>query len=758
MKVGNALALVTVPWRLRCVAALVLAVMGCAGFRVSADDASLRLAVYVGDGARSGGVFRWLELTACARATEVVPVDAATIRAGALDGVDVLVVPGGRSVLMAKSLGEDGRSKVKAFVERGGGYIGTCAGCCLTMEPTKGHPDMLNMIPFTFGQQGGKDRADLLLHFNDRAEVLAGIKKGNRRVWFGRGPVLIPSKPVSNAVVEVVATYASDVNSTGVGPLPSKAGRAAAVAGTYGKGRLFVLGVHPENDVEDHGILRGAFKYVTGRTVEWDLPQRRRGQLAVGVVCDDSFGVESAKFLQRIVRAGEFELVPLSSLVISGGALRHLDAVLVPDCIMGGKPRTGLFGDNLERTREFIGRGGRIFAWGRAAELARRIEPRIELVAGCDAALAALRAFAAEPVPAPAPLPGKAAKPLRAAIYADKGGSNVAVAEMLALAPEYELKVLSAEDYRRGALEGIDLLVQPGGGCHSQYTNLGPDGVAALKRYVTGGGRYYGICAGAFLASQPVPTTKRGPSRVGLVPFKDDTPEHYRGWAPIKMSLTDEGRAALGLSITNSTVMYWGGPAFVAGEVVPDSDVKVWGTYEGRIINTCSSEPVKEMAGKAALVGGRVGKGRVFLTCPHPEKSEANFDIVRGGIKFLTGVAPSPVNHDRVRGAVSVFFRAAKRKSAAEFYLGTLLRDRRFDASAGSSLDADILPHLDAVVIPAPLQGEDDAVSFLGAFIAKGGRVVIVADTENGGQQAASIPGAVVVDAYGKVLDALLRK
>ena len=224
------------------------------------------------------------------------------------------------------------------------------------------------------------------------------------------------------------------------------------------------------------------------------------------------------------------------------------------------------------------------------------------------------------------------------------------------------------------------------------------------------------------------------------------------------MSLTDEGREALGLSVTNSTVMYWGGPALVAGEAVPDSDVKVWGKYAGRVINTCSSKPVKEMAGKAALVGGRVGKGRVFLTCPHPEKSEANFNIVRGGIKFLTGVAPSPVNHDRVRGAVSVFFRTAKKKPAAEFYLGTLLRDRRFDASAGSHLDADMLPHLDAVVIPAPLQGEDDATSSLGAFIAKGGRVVIVAGTEDDRKQAASIPGATVVDAYGEVLDALLRK
>ena len=101
------------------------------------------------------------------------------------------------------------------------------------------------------------------------------------------------------------------------------------------------------------------------------------------------------------------------------------------------------------------------------------------------------------------PFPKKVAHPIRAAIYNDKGGSNFATATLLSLAPEYELTILDAEDYRSGALTNVDLLIQPGGGCRSQYVNLGAAGVEALRRYVTGGGRYYGICAGAFLASQP---------------------------------------------------------------------------------------------------------------------------------------------------------------------------------------------------------------------------------------------------------------
>ena len=692
------------------VMAALLAIGGCFSIPPSsATERPLRLAVYVGDGARGIGVFRWLELTALAKDVETLPVDADAIRGGALDDVDTLIVPGGSSVTMAKSLDADGRNRIKEFVARGGDYIGTCAGCCLVMAPNKARPVMLGLVPYTFGEAGGgQDRAELKIRFNDRAEALAGIKKGDMRIKFSRGPVPVPARTATNDAIEVVATYAGDINAQTDKQRPSKAGQAAALAGTYGKGRVFVFAVHPEMDVDDHVALRGAFRYVTGREVSWTYPQRRRGQLAVGCLCGSKFGVATARFIQKIVRSAEFDVVPVSSATLAEGARRHLDTVIDPS--------------------SFTDDGA--------------------------AALASLRCLAAEPAPVPVPFPEKVAHPIRAAIYNDKGGSCFPVAALLALAPEYELKILDAADYRAGALANVDLLVQPGGGCRAQYERLGPAGVEALRRYVTGGGRYYGICAGAFLASQPYDATKFSRCRVGLVPFRDDEPSHYRGWAPIKIDFTDEGREVFGASLTNRTVMYWGGPALIPGEPVADSDVKVLGRYAGRLINTCSPKPVADMLGKAAFVGGRVGKGKVFVSCPHPEKSEANFDIVRGGIRSLTGVAPSVVDTTRTRGALSVFFRAAKEKPAAEFYCGTLLRDRRFDVRSASSIDSNDLPHLDAIVIPVP-EKEDDSPR-LRQFVANGGRLVVVADTDAKRARAEKITGATVVDSYAKVIDALL--
>ncbi|MBP5510117.1 MAG: hypothetical protein J6Z49_04300 [Kiritimatiellae bacterium] len=720
---------------------------------VPETEAPLRVAVYVGEGVYGIGLFRWLELTILADGIRVFPVTAEGVKTGVLGNMDALVIPGGKSVGIANVLGEEGREKIKAFVSAGGAYIGTCAGCCLAMQPSSCHPGMMGMIPFTFGEAGGKDVADLLVRFHARAETLAGIPRGNVRVQFRHGPVLIPSLPVEDSEMEVIATFASDVNTTSDTPKPSMAGQAAVVAGTYGKGRVFVMAVHPEYDLADLNILSGAFRYATGRMVKWNLPQRRRGQLTFGVVCDDSFGIEAAVTLQQLVYSKLYDLIPICEQDVADGALRHLDGILIPDCLPGKTLRTGLFGRNLARTREFLDREGRIFVWGRATETALRADPRIKPLPSTNVLNTISASFVQNSTPV-MPVPKKVAKPLRAAIYADKGGANVPVAEMLALAPEYELSVFDADDFRKGALDGVDLLIQPGGLSKVQYRRLAVPGREALVRYIRNGGTYFGICAGAFLVSQSSPQN----ARLDLVPFQSDEPEHYRGWAPVQVSFTDDGCDALGVSRTPRSVMYWGGPAFVPGTPLPDTDVKVLGQYIGRTVNTHSPQPVKPMSGKGAFLGGRVGKGRVFLTCPHPEKSESNLDIVRNGIKFLTGTAPSAVNHDRVCGAVSVYFRVAREKKAAQFYLGTLLRDRRFDVRGGSHLYTDALPHLDAVVLPAPLEEEDEAVAHLGDFIAKGGRVVVVVDTGAKQRFAETIKGAVLVDTYDKIPEAILKQ
>ena len=105
---------------------------------------------------------------------------------------------------------------------------------------------------------------------------------------------------------------------------------------------------------------------MAGREVRWAYPQRKRGQLAVGFMCDDSFGVDTARLIQLLLREGEFDIVPTNAKNIQNGELRHLDALLAPANLGRVDAKKGVyFADNAGRTKAFIARGGRVIAWGR---------------------------------------------------------------------------------------------------------------------------------------------------------------------------------------------------------------------------------------------------------------------------------------------------------------------------------------------------------------------------------------------------------
>ncbi len=142
----------------------------------------------------------------------------------------------------------------------------------------------------------------------------------------------------------------------------------------------------------------------------------------------------------------------------------------------------------------------------------------------------------------------------------------------------------------------------------------------------------------------------------------------------------------------------------------------------------------------------------MFISCPHPEFEEKNHDIVRSGIKYLTGVAPSPVYLNRTRGALALRYRSSD-KASAEFLFGTLLRDSRFYVWPGKN--AGMLAHLDAVVLTD--KTDADEAKEMNAFIARGGRVVAVCDTPEKRKAAELLKGAVVVGSYDGVIAALLK-
>ncbi len=63
--------------------------------------------------------------------------------AGALDSYRVLVVPGGWAAHKIRALGDTGSRRLKAFVMRGGGYVGFCGGAGMALS----RPPSLGIVP-----------------------------------------------------------------------------------------------------------------------------------------------------------------------------------------------------------------------------------------------------------------------------------------------------------------------------------------------------------------------------------------------------------------------------------------------------------------------------------------------------------------------------------------------------------------------------------------------------------------------------------
>ena len=101
----------------RLFAAAIAAFACLSAMAASAAESPLRVAVFVDIGASNIGAYRWLEIATTAGNVVATPVDGASVRAGALDEADVIIMPGGGArrvkegfseVLLALSTDMDG--------------------------------------------------------------------------------------------------------------------------------------------------------------------------------------------------------------------------------------------------------------------------------------------------------------------------------------------------------------------------------------------------------------------------------------------------------------------------------------------------------------------------------------------------------------------------------------------------------------------------------------------------------------------------
>lgn len=203
----------------------------------------LRVALYDAEGSTGKGVPRVKEILAKEKDVELILFKPDDIRAGKLTGFDVVMFTGGSGSKQAEAIGEDGRAKVKEFVEAGGGYIGICAGAYLACSGFSWGVKVLNAK--TASPKWRRGEGNVKLELTERGSALFGAPTGQFDVRYVNGPILVPAGGEQLPAFEPLAYFRTELakNETPAGLMVNSP---AIVAGTCGKGRVLVSSPHPE--------------------------------------------------------------------------------------------------------------------------------------------------------------------------------------------------------------------------------------------------------------------------------------------------------------------------------------------------------------------------------------------------------------------------------------------------------------------------------------------------------------------------------
>ncbi len=227
-------------------------------------------------------------------------------------------------------------------------------------------------------------------------------------------------------------------------------------------------------------------------------------------------------------------------------------------------------------------------------------------------------------------LPSKELKKIQVGVYLDRGAGRSKVDLLKTLANFHDLSVhkLTADEIRKGKLNGLDLLIQPGGSGGTQGRHLGPEGREKIRDFLQAGGGYLGICAGAYLASADYPWS------LNILDARVVDRKHWaRGKGEVTITMSEDW--AKKLKLKRETAIFYGQGPLLAPANNPDiPDYQTIATFKTEIAE--KGAPSGVMPGTTAIAQGRFGKGRVVCFSPHPELTKGLHHLVRHAIREVT--------------------------------------------------------------------------------------------------------------------------
>ncbi|KAF2263751.1 biotin apo-protein ligase-like protein [Lojkania enalia] len=171
----------------------------------------------------------------------------------------LLVFPGGADLGYCRTLNGEGNRRIYQYVNRGGSFLGFCAGgyygtsrCEFEVDDPKmavvGDRELgffpgicrgLAFTGFVYHSEAGARAADLKVH----KEVLPNAPQGmpeTFKCYYNGGGVFVDAKKLENRGVQTLASYTEDLH------VDSGEGKAAIIYRKVGGGHVILTGPHPE--------------------------------------------------------------------------------------------------------------------------------------------------------------------------------------------------------------------------------------------------------------------------------------------------------------------------------------------------------------------------------------------------------------------------------------------------------------------------------------------------------------------------------
>lgn len=167
------------------------------------------------------------------------------VAGGALAFYDVVILPGGSATKQSRGLGSAGRKALKAFVAKGGGYVGICAGAYLAASEPKRYGLGLAAVRVVDTKHWRRGEGIAELETLPGLASVTGAQGKSLRMLYANGPLLEAMAVEGLPAATPLAKFVSDIAKHGA-PKGMMPGKLAVASAEFKRGKVVLFSTHPE--------------------------------------------------------------------------------------------------------------------------------------------------------------------------------------------------------------------------------------------------------------------------------------------------------------------------------------------------------------------------------------------------------------------------------------------------------------------------------------------------------------------------------